>query len=180
MNPSAKPESILGKPGKKIRSRSVFLFAVCIMLAAVLVGRLIFLQIIMYEEYRRKVVEQMVYETTISASRGAITDRNGVVLATNYTTERIFIDPSSIKDKDGNFDDNMRRTIAQGLSEILGVEYDFVYEEALKTKYKDRTIKKNVDKDTADKVRAFMLENDIECIHFAQTATRTYPFSNLR
>lgn len=179
MNPSAKPESILGKPGKKIRSRSVFLFAVCIMLAAVLVGRLIFLQIIMYEEYRRKVVEQMVYETTISASRGAITDRNGVVLATNYTTERIFIDPSSIKDKDGNFDDNMRRTIAQGLSEILGVEYDFVYEEALKTKYKDRTIKKNVDKDTADKVRAFMLENGIECIHFAQTATRTYPFSNL-
>ena len=86
MNPTPKPESILGKPGNTIRSRSIFLFSVCIMLAAVLVIRLVFLQIIMYNEYRTKVVEQMVYEKTISATRGAITDRNGVVLATNYTT----------------------------------------------------------------------------------------------
>ena len=179
MNPTPKPESILDKPGNTIRSRSVFLFSVCILLAAVLVGRLVFLQIIMYNEYRTKVVEQMVYEKTISATRGAITDRNGVALATNYTTERIFIDPSSMKDEDGHFDDELRKLVAQGLSEILGVEYDFVYEEALKIKYKDRTIKKNVDKDTADRVRAFMLEHDIECIHFAETATRVYPFSTL-
>ena len=179
MNPTPKPESILGKPGNPIRSRSIFLFAVCILLAAVLVGRLIFLQIIMYKEYRTKVVEQMVYEKTISATRGAITDRNGVVLATNYTTERIFIDPSSMKNEEGHFDDELRKLVAQGLSEILGVEYDFVYAEAQKIKYKDRTIKKNVDKDTADRVRAFMLEHDIECIHFAETATRVYPFSTL-
>ena len=179
MNPTPKPESILGKPGNTIRSRSIFLFSVCIMLAAVLVIRLVFLQIIMYNEYRTKVVEQMVYEKTISATRGAITDRNGVVLATNYTTERIFIDPSSMKNEEGHFDDELRKLVAQGLSEILGVEYDFVYAEAQKSKYKDRTIKKNVDKDTADRVRAFMLEHDIKCIHFAETATRVYPFSTL-
>jgi len=179
MNPTPKPDSILGKPGPTLRSRSKFLFFVCILVAAVLVGRLVFLQIIMYNHYRTKVVEQMVYEKTLSASRGAITDRNGVVLATNYTTERIFIDPSSMKNEDGHFDDELRCLVAQGLSEILGVEYDFVYEEALKIKYKDRTIKKNVDKDTADRVRAFMLEHDIECIHFAETATRVYPFSTL-
>ena len=135
MNPTPKPESILDKPGNTIRSRSIFLLGVCILLAAVLVGRLVFLQIIMYNEYRTKVVEQMVYEKTISATRGAITDRNGVVLATNYTTERIFIDPSSMKDEDGHFDDELRKLVAQGLSEILGVEYDFVYEEALKIKW---------------------------------------------
>lgn len=179
MNPTQKPESILGKPGPTLRSRSVFLFSVCLLLAAVLVGRLVFLQIIMYNEYRTKVVEQMVYEKTIAASRGAISDRNGIVLATNYTTERIFIDPSSMKNEEGHFDDEIRKLVAQGLSEILGVEYDFVYAEAQKSKYKDRTIKKNVDKDTADRVRAFMLEHDIKCIHFAETATRVYPFSTL-
>ena len=179
MNKNQKPESILGKPGQQLRARSMLLFTACIMLAAVLVIRLIILQIVQYDEYRRKVVEQMVYETTISASRGSISDRNGVVLATNYTTERVFIDPSAMKDEDGNFDDELRKLVSRGLSEILGVEYDFVYAEACKTKYKDRTIKKNVDKDTADKVRAFMLENDVECIHFVQTATRTYPFSTL-
>ena len=179
MNPTPKPDSILDKPGQTLRSRSKFLFFVCIILAAVLVGRLVFLQIIMYNEYRTKVVEQMVYEKMLSASRGAITDRNGVALATNYTTERIFIDPSSMKDEEGNFDDELRKLVAQGLSEILGVEYDFVYTEAQKTKYKDRTIKKNVDKDTADRVREFMLEHDIDCIHFVETATRVYPFSTL-
>lgn len=155
------------------------MFICCLTVACVLVGRLIYLQIIKYEDYRRLVIEQMVQETSISASRGAITDRNGVVLATNYTTERIFIDPSAMVDEEGKFSDEIRKLVATGLSEILGVEYDFVYREALKTKYKDRTIKKNVEKAVANEVREFMLENDITCIHFAETATRVYPFSSL-
>jgi stage V sporulation protein D (sporulation-specific penicillin-binding protein) len=121
----------------------------------------------------------MVQETSISASRGAITDRNGVVLATNYTTERIFIDPSAMLDENGNYSDELRKLVATGLSEILGVDYDFVYNESLKTKYKDRTIKKNVEKSLANQVRAFMLDNNIKCIHFAETGTRVYPFSSL-
>lgn len=179
MNQPQKPDSILEKPGRTIRSRSLFMFICCLTVACVLVGRLIYLQIIKYEDYRRLVIEQMVQETSISASRGAITDRNGVVLATNYTTERIFIDPSAMVDEEGKFSDEIRKLVATGLSEILGVEYDFVYREALKTKYKDRTIKKNVEKAVANEVREFMLENDITCIHFAETATRVYPFSSL-
>lgn len=179
MNRPQKPDSILEKPGRTIRSRSLFMFICCLMVACVLIGRLIYLQIIKYEDYRRLVIEQMVQETSVSASRGAITDRNGVVIATNYTTERIFIDPSAMVDDDGNYDDELRKLVSRGLSEILEVEYDFVYQEALKTKYKDRTIKKNVEKAAANEVRAFMLEHDIECIHFAETATRVYPFSTL-
>lgn len=180
MNHSKKPDSILEKPGLKIRTRSLFLFICCMLVASVLVGRLIYLQIIKYEDYRRLVIEQMVTETTVSASRGAITDRNNVVLATNYTTYRIFIDPSSMKDDAGHLSDEVRKTVAQGLSEILGVEYDFVYEEAQKSKYKDRTIKKNVDKETANKVREFISENKLSgCIYLVETATRVYPFSTL-
>lgn len=179
MNQSQKPDSILEKPGKTIRSRSLFMFICCLIVACVLVGRLIYLQIIKYEDYRRLVIEQMVQETSISASRGAITDRNGVVLATNYTTERIFIDPSAMLDENGNYSDELRKLVATGLSEILSVDYDFVYNESLKTKYKDRTIKKNVEKSLANQVRAFMLDNNIKCIHFAETGTRVYPFSSL-
>ncbi|MGN1096167.1 MAG: penicillin-binding transpeptidase domain-containing protein [Eubacteriales bacterium] len=169
-----KPDSILGKPGLKIRSRSLFLFIICAVIASVLTGRLVYLQIVKYEDYRRAVVEQMVYETTISASRGTITDRNGVVLATNYTTERVFISPYDMKN-----DDELCRLVAEGLSEILGVDYDFVYGETQKTSYKDRTIKKNVEKEDADKVRQFIIDNDLSCIHLVETATRIYPFSTL-
>ncbi len=180
MNEKNKPDSLLEKPGIKIRKRSLFLFVCCVAVALMLIGRLVYLQIIKYEDYRRLVIEQMVYETSISASRGTITDRNGVVLATNYTTYRVFIDPSSMKDENGSLSDEVRKTVAQGLSEILGVEYDFVYEESQKSKYKDRTIKKNVSKDVAQEVREFISENKLSaCIYLAESAARVYPFSTL-
>ena len=81
----AKPESILGKQGPQIRTRSFVLFSIVSLIAVMLIGRLFYLQIINYKKYRAAVIEQMIYETPISASRGLITDRNGVVLATNYT-----------------------------------------------------------------------------------------------
>lgn len=174
MEQRRKPDSILGRPGLKIRARSLFLFIACIAVSAVLVGRLIYLQIIKYEDYRRAVVEQMVYETKITASRGMITDKNGVVLATNYTTERVFISPYDMKNNN-----ELCKLVSKGLSEILGVDYDFIYGETQKTSYKDRTIKKNVEKEDADKVRQFITDNSLSCIHLVETATRIYPFSTL-
>ena len=143
----SKPESILGKQGPQIRTRSFVLFSIVSLIAVMLIGRLFYLQIINYKKYRAAVIEQMIYETPISASRGLITDRNGVVLATNYTTERIFISPYDIETEEE------RTLICKGLSEILDVDYDYIYEQSTKTKYKDRTIKKNVDEATADIVR---------------------------
>lgn len=133
---SSKPDSILGKQGPQIRTRSFVLFSAISLIAVILIGRLFYLQIVNYKKYRAAVIEQMIYETPISASRGVITDRNGVVLATNYTTERIFISPYDIESEDE------RVLICKGLSEILGVDYDYVYEQSTKTKYKDRTIKR--------------------------------------
>ena len=170
----SKPESILGRQGPQIRTRSFLLFSLISLIAAILIGRLFYLQIVNYKKYRAAVIEQMIYETPISASRGTITDRNGVVLATNYTTERIFISPYDIETEE------QRELICKGLSEILGVEYDFVYEQSKKTKYKDRTIKKNVDEATADKVRQYIADNELERkICLAEMTTRVYPFSTL-
>ena len=170
---SSKPSSIIGRPSRTIRVRSFVLFSVCTFFAAIIIGRLFYLQIIKHGDYRRLVLEQMVYETTITAKRGQITDRNGVVLAANYTTERIFIDPHVMED------DAERRLVAEGLSEILDVDYDFVYGEAQKTQYRDRTIKRNVEKETADEVRQFIIDNDLSSIHLVETTSRVYPFGTL-
>ncbi len=186
---SSKPGSILGRWSPKMHNRTFLLFSICTLVAAIIIGRLFYLQVIQHQYYKRLVLEQMLYEVEIDAKRGTITDRNGVILATNYTTERIFIDPHNIKTQD------VREMVAKGLSEILEVEYDFVYEEAGKSKYRDRTIKKNVEKETADKVRAFILDEanvavlkkdaenkDItlsQIIYFAETTTRVYPYGDL-
>ncbi len=179
---NGKKNSLIGRPSRNMRARAFVLFTFCTFFAAVIIGRLVYLQIIKHEHYQKLVLEQMIYETPISAARGQIQDRNGIVLATNYTTERIFIDPSQMKNEE------IRVLVSEGLSKILGVEYDFVYAEACKSKYRDRTIKKKVEKETADLVRAFVLENLEEyedendlapIINFAEETTRVYPFGSL-
>lgn len=175
-----KPSSLLGRPTREMRARAFFVFTVCTFFAAVIIGRLVYLQIVKHEDYQKLVLEQMIYETPITASRGTIKDRNGVVLATNYTTERIFIDPSRMNE-------DARAVVSEGLSRILGVEYDFVYTEASKSRYRDRTIKKRVEKETADLVREFILEHEekygdytlSQMIYFAEENTRIYPFGTL-
>ncbi|MBE6664885.1 MAG: PASTA domain-containing protein [Ruminococcaceae bacterium] len=185
-----KPASILGRQPSEMRLRALIVFSVCTVLTLVVIGRLFYLQIIRHTHYKKLVLEQMLYETEISASRGTITDRNGITLAANYTTERVFIDPSNIAKADDP--EAVRVMIAEKLSEILEVEYDFVYGEAKKSKYRDRTIKKNVDKEITNQIRAFMVENkdmqlsekdkDLtlsDMIYFSESTTRVYPFGTL-
>ena len=194
---SSKPSSLLGRQTSEMHHRAFIIFTICTIVAAVIIGKLFYLQIIKHEDYKNLVLQQMLYETPIDAKRGTIKDRNGVILATNYTTERIFIDPHNmVVSKDAERTEAIRKFIAEGLSEILEVEYDFVYTEAQKSKYRDRTIKKNVEKEIADKVRAFINDNaDNELfkpadenekdmllsgmIHLAETTTRVYPYGSL-
>lgn len=167
------PESLLGKPGKKINVRAFILFTACTFVAALLLGRLFYLQIFKYNEYRRKVIEQMVYETEITAPRGNITDRNGIVLATNKITERVFISPYDMKD------DTEREFVSRNLSEILNVDYETILAKTKKYNRKDETVKRYVDETTADKVRQFIIDNDLSCIHMVEMTSRLYPFGSL-
>ena len=187
---SSKPASLLGRQPSEMKLRALIVFTVCSVLALVVIGRIFYLQVIRHTHYKKLVLEQMLYETEIVGTRGTITDRNGVTLASNYTTERVFIDPAYIAKADDP--EAVRKLISEKLSEILEVEYDFVYEEASKSKYRDRTIKKNVDKEITDKIRSFMLEykDTVFCekdssvklsmmIYFAESTTRVYPFGTL-
>jgi len=187
---SSKPSSLFGRPSSQMRLRALIVFTVCSVFALVVIGRIFYLQVIRHTHYKKLVLEQMLYETEITAARGEITDRNGVTLAANYTTERVFIDPAYIAKADDP--EYVRELISEKLSEILEVEYDFVYAETGKSKYRDRTIKKNVEKEVTNKIREFMLEyEDVEfcatdkdiklsmMIYFAETTTRVYPFGSL-
>ena len=187
---SSKPSSLLGRLSAEMRLRALTVFFICSVLALVVIGRLFYLQVIRHTNYKKLVLEQMLYETEITAARGTITDRNGVTLASNYTTERVFIDPAYIAKADDP--EAVRELISEKLAKILDVEYDFVYGEASKSKYRDRTIKKNVDKEITNQIRKFILEyQDVsfcetdkevklsQMIYFAESTTRVYPFKSL-
>ncbi|MGM9683961.1 MAG: penicillin-binding transpeptidase domain-containing protein [Eubacteriales bacterium] len=167
--------------------RSTILGGLIFAVFAALLIRILIIQTVNFDKYQNKVIQQITTESAVPADRGKIYDKNGNILATNITTYRVFISPSSIKssqqeaNESGNVRANYADTISRGLSEILGVSYDSVYKQATEyTKYLDRTIKRKVDEDTADLVREFIDENALEdMVYLEAQSTRYYPYKSL-
>ena len=147
---------------------------------AFLLLRILFYQTLGYEKYRDKVLNQITTEVEVVAERGKIYDRNGVLLATSVTTYRVFIAPrivSQMSEEQGLKYDVL---IATELTDILGVDYDYILKQTTYTKYLDRTLARNVDEDVAEKVRKVIKDNDLEDMVFLQAGTtRYYPEGSL-
>ncbi len=174
-----------GKLSSSAIKRSTWLGIIIVAVFAALLLRVLFLQTVNFEKYQKKVIDQMTTESKVAADRGKIYDRNGNVLATNITTYRVFISPSSIKSAQDELEEgdtrNYYELVSKGLSEILGVEYADVYKQATEyTKYLDRTIKKKVDEVTADAVCKFIDDNGLQnMIYLEAQSTRYYPYGSL-
>ncbi len=153
-----------------------------------------------FDKYQAKVINQITTESNINASRGKIYDCNGAVLATNITAYRVFISPRAIKSaekrtkldgaifkkrfgmSEAEINSGLTHTefIAKGLSQILDVDYDTVLKQTTYITYLDRTIARNVDADTADRVRAFISVNKLEDEIFLEAVDiRYYPYGSL-
>ncbi len=157
-----------------IKKRSTVIVIALILMWSVIVGRLFYYQVIHHKKYQQSVADQVQRTSTVSAERGEILDRNGVVLATNISVWRVFISPIDIKDS------SQAAFIARHLSEILDVDYDTILNRALRENRADETVKRNVEKDEADKVLAFIEENDLKKqIHLEATTKRYYPYDSL-
>ena len=152
---------------------------------AVLLIRILLIQTVDFDKYQSIVLDQITTESSVPANRGKIYDRNGNVLATNITTYRVFVSPSGIKsaqDEVAEGDNtNYADLISAGLSEILEVEYDTVHTQITEyTKYLDRTIKRKVYEDTADRVSEFIDEHGLETMVYLEAqSTRYYPGGSL-
>ncbi len=160
---------------KEKRSADIKAFivvALLTILGLLVVAKVFDLQILNHDYYLDKVLDNIQKETVIKATRGTIYDRNSNLLATNITVWRIFISPADIPVED-------EEKIARELSEILELDYESVLN---KTKIKsgagskDQTIKKNVRKEDADRVRNFIAENNfVRCIYLEEGTMRYYP-----
>ena len=165
--------------------RATIVLVGILLVFSILLGRIFWIQTVDFNKYLSKVIDQITTQYSVSAERGTIYDKNGNVLATNITTYRIFISPSSILNNQNKADENGKNVnyaddISRGLSELLGVSYDEVYRHTTFTRYHDRTIAKNVMDEKTDEVRKFIEENDYDdMIHIQAMSTRYYPNSEL-
>lgn len=170
------------------------------MAACGLLTHILNIQTVKFKTYQAKVINQITTESGVKADRGEIYDCNGAILATNITAYRVFISPRGIyaaenrskldgfifKDRFGMSEEEIEsglthtEFVAKSLSKILGVDYEHVLEQTTYTYYLDRTVARDVDAATAERVRKFIAINELEDEVFLEAvSTRYYPYSTL-
>lgn len=135
-------------------------------------GRLFFLQVIGGDDYRDRATQQQLRDSTIAAKRGTIYDANMNILAQSATVWTAYLSPVYISD------DEEANLIADKLSEILNVDRETIYKKTQKNTYYEY-VKRKIEKDKADEIRAFCKENDISAIGLDEDTKRYYPHNTL-
>ena len=161
-------------PDSRLLKRAAIIGGIVVFAFIYLLIRILLLQTVGYEKYRNKVLNQITTEAEVVADRGKIYDRNGVLLATGVTNYRVFIAPRVIAESSEREELRYDALIAEGLCDILGVTQEHIMEQTTHTKYLDRTLARDVDEETAARVRAFIATNDLENMVFLQAGTKRY------
>ena len=107
----------LEKPSIKMKKRILFFLCCCLFMGAVLITRVIFIQLTQGEELQKMAYEQQTRDRLISAKRGSILDRNGEGIAVTESVTAVSVIHAQIKDEEET---------ARYLSEKLNLNYDEV------------------------------------------------------
>lgn len=192
---------------RKTYKRLIIVFCLFILGGMIIIGRLVKYQLKDYDYYQSQVLGQLTTETLVNPERGDITDRNGVVLATNKTVYNVIISPHHIEKlnkeiEEKNSDDDPKNDIKYEwksedgkasytgtrvdelittfLSHTLGVERSVIIEKIAKTNRQYEVVKKNVEELTDNTVRDFIAEFDLaDQIYDRASNKRYYPYGSL-
>ncbi len=154
--------------------RTLFTCVVVSLLFLVLCGRLFYLMIVQHDYYEKEAIDNQTSSISVRANRGTIYDCNMNVLAKSVETERVFLDPEVIADREENAE-----LIASKLSALLDVEEEKILEmtQDLKSRYK--VVKEKVPQDVADEIRKFISEHQLTGVSMEPDSKRTYPYATL-
>lgn len=164
-----------GAPNRMMLRRTLFLLSVCGAAAfVVLAARLYQLQIVRHDELESRAIAQQVRETTVSAPRGTIYDCKGEVLAMSAGVDTIYLSPAEIKQYGEDAE-----AIAEGLSDILGLDYETVYAKTQNSGSWYEVVARKVEEDVATQVREFKEEGGYNGIKLEADTKRYYPNGSL-
>ncbi len=167
--------NLSSSPSRTMLRRTLFLMAVCGILAFfVIAARLYVLQIRDHDKYEELAISQQLRETGTSAERGTIYDCNMNILAMSANVENVYLSPAEIAMY--NEDPEL---IADGLSEILGLDRQDILKKTENNGSWYVTVAKKIEKETADKVRAFKKQYGLKGVRLESDTKRYYPYSSL-
>ena len=145
-------------------NRAFIVVALFMAMAVVFFIRLVFLQVIVADEYTAQAQESRTVGFTVEPRRGTIYDRNGHILAISVEATTVYANPSEITEPG---------TTARAIAEVLGgTAADYADAVAADEKATFRFVKRKVDTATADKLR----EMELPGIYFISDTKREYPY----
>ena len=87
------------------RLRLLLCLGLVLAMMLLLLGRFFYLQVVRQSDFRTMAESNRIKPMPIAPNRGQILDRNGVVLARNYSGYTLEIDPSKVSNLDGTIED---------------------------------------------------------------------------
>lgn len=173
MKKSKKIVKINNSSIKKLKVTELFFF----ILLLVLVFRLAFLQFVQGADLKKQASTQQTSTKTIKPERGTIYDSNGKVLAVSAEVDTVSVNPTRLR-----YSDNKEvpfEVVAQGFSDIFGLEYAEVLEK-LNSATSTVTIASKVENDKIELLKNWMKTNEISSgININSSIKRYYPYNNL-
>ena len=97
----------------RFRFRIAFAAGTVLLCFLVLIGRFVYLQIVQHDYYVTRAEDNRISLVPIPPNRGVVTDRNGTILARNYSAFTLEITPSKVDDLEATID---------GLSKIIEIQ----------------------------------------------------------
>ena len=147
--------------------RRVFILLLAfIMIFSMIFFRLGYLQLIKGKDMQVLAASQWLRDLPLSAKRGDIMDRNGVLLATTETTYDIYVRARSV--------DNPSE-LTKLLAESLNLQYDKTYTKVTNKSVSETLIKLQVDEKTALNIAS----SGFKGVYLSQNVGRVYPYSSL-
>jgi penicillin-binding protein 2 len=101
MKPLRNPEREVLHFRQRLLSASVVV-AACFLL---LVGRFVWLQVVRHGEFQARAEQNRIALVPVTANRGLIKDRNGVIIAKNYSAYTLEIEPAKVENLDATIDE---------------------------------------------------------------------------
>lgn len=156
----------------KNQKRIIVMLTVCVIAICLLIGRLVYIQVIKSEYYTQKAYDQQTRERSVSAKRGTIYDATGEkVLAQSISVNTITAVPNSI-DKDKKED------IATKLAEYLELDKDELLKKLTKN-VSSVNIASKIEKEKTSKVLQYIEDEGVEGIRVDEDTKRVYPYNEL-
>ena len=166
-----KAEEKVSDLNRKKRMRNAIL--IYTMIFGALIFRIGWLQFVMGAELHSMAYIQQTLDRSVNPRRGTIYDATGEnILAISSTVETVTVNPTNISKEN-------KEKVAKALSDIFNLDYNSTLKRVSK-RSSIETIVKKVDKEKADELRIWLVDNNITAgINIDEDTKRYYPNNSL-